>query len=180
MFALGIFIVSFVYVSGTSYDVPKECRPVFGCSSSFLDVQNFFYDSDALKDISAKTVNTICGHFLFNAFCEEAKTCKEMTFATQMMIDMTKAVCVKYKNDLLELLPCYNNPEFRSAIVRCVENSFVGYDPNTCVFVDRLKNCAAMFHQCNKEQQASAVETMVEEYKDTICNHHKFNIGVPM
>ncbi|VDI40438.1 Hypothetical predicted protein [Mytilus galloprovincialis] len=177
MLVLMIYIVTFAYVSGTSYDVPIECRPVFGCSSRFLSVQNFFFDGDALKNISAETVEDICGHFVSKALCKEANTCKEMTFATDMMKEMTRAVCVEYKNDFLDLIPCYN--DFRSSFVTCVQNSFVGYDKNTCVFVDRLKNCASMFHHCNKEQQASAVETMLEEYDKTICNHHKFNIGAP-
>ncbi|XP_052070400.1 uncharacterized protein LOC127709091 [Mytilus californianus] len=180
MLALVILIVSFAYVSGTSYAVPKECSPVFGCSWLFLEVENFFYDGDALKDVSAETIEDLCWHFMSKALCKEAKKCKAMTFATDMMKEMTRAVCVEYKNDFLDLLPCYNDPEFRSAFVRCVQNSFVGYDQNTCVFVDRLKNCASMFHHCNKEQQASAVDTMVEEYSKTICNHHKFNIGAPM
>ncbi|XP_071131399.1 uncharacterized protein [Mytilus edulis] len=177
MLVLVILQFGFALVAGTSWGVPEECYPVFSCSYKFLDVGNFFYDGDALKDVGAETVDELCQHLKKQSVCKKADKCKVMDFVTEMMADIERAVCVEYKKDIQGLTPCYNEPEFRSKFVECVQDSFTGYNPNTCGFVDGLKNCASMFQQCEDKQHASAVANMLSEYDTTLCKHHKFNIG---
>ncbi|VDI40437.1 Hypothetical predicted protein, partial [Mytilus galloprovincialis] len=98
---------------------------------------NFFYDGDALKDVGAETVDELCQHLKKQSVCKKADKCKVMDFVTEMMADIERAVCVEFKKD---------------------------YNPNTCGFVDGLKNCASMFQQCGDKQHASAVANMISEY----------------
>ncbi|XP_052070406.1 uncharacterized protein LOC127709093 [Mytilus californianus] len=176
---LVLVILQFGFALGTSWSVPKECYPVFSCSYRFLDVEKFFYDGDALKDVSAETVDELCQHLKKKSVCKEAEKCKEMDFVTEMMAEIERAVCVEYKKDIQGLAQCYNEPQFRSKFMKCVQDSFIGYNQNTCGFVDSLKGCASIFQQCEDQQHASAVQTMLGKYGTTICNHHKFNIGAP-
>ncbi|XP_052070405.1 uncharacterized protein LOC127709092 [Mytilus californianus] len=177
MLALVLFNVGFALVAGTLRVVPEECYPVFSCSRRFLDVGSFFYDGDTLKDVSEETVDKLCQHLKTKTICKEADKCKDMHFVIDMMAEIETAVCVQYKRYIQVLTPCYNDPEFRTKFVKCVQGSFTGYSPNTCGFVDSLKNCASMFQQCKDAQYAFAVQNMLDKYGTTLCNLHKFNIG---
>ncbi|XP_063447363.1 uncharacterized protein LOC134726892 [Mytilus trossulus] len=179
MFALILVLVGVASVSGTSWSVPRECYPVFSCSYRFLDIRNFFYAGDILKDVSEETVEELCHHLKSKSVCKEAEKCKEMDFVTKMMAEIERAVCVEYKKDIQGLTTCYNAPEFRSRFAECVRDSFTSYNPNTCGFVNGLKICASMFKQCGEKQHASAIDNMLTEYGTTLCEHHKFNIGAP-
>ncbi|VDI40439.1 Hypothetical predicted protein [Mytilus galloprovincialis] len=148
-----------------------------GFRLGFLDVGNFFYDGDTLKDVSEETVEEICQHLKTKSVCKEAETSKEMDFVTEMMAEIERAVCVEYKKDIQSLTLCYNETELRSKLVECVQGSFTGHNQFTFGFVDSLKNCASMLQQCGDKQHAYAAETMLSEYGTTICNHDEFNVG---
>ncbi|XP_063447362.1 uncharacterized protein LOC134726891 isoform X2 [Mytilus trossulus] len=175
MFALVLVFIGFA--SGKTWDVPRECYPLFSCSNRFLDIGNFFYDGDTLKDISEETVDELCQHMKTKLVCKDAETCKEMHYVTDMMAEIETAVCVQYRRYIQSLTTCYNEPEFRSKFVECVQDSFTFTNPSTCGFVDQLKRCASMLQHCRARQHASVVETMLSKYGTTLCNHHKFNVG---
>ncbi|XP_063447361.1 uncharacterized protein LOC134726891 isoform X1 [Mytilus trossulus] len=177
MFALVLVFIGFASVSGKTWDVPRECYPLFSCSNRFLDIGNFFYDGDTLKDISEETVDELCQHMKTKLVCKDAETCKEMHYVTDMMAEIETAVCVQYRRYIQSLTTCYNEPEFRSKFVECVQDSFTFTNPSTCGFVDQLKRCASMLQHCRARQHASVVETMLSKYGTTLCNHHKFNVG---
>ncbi|XP_071131401.1 uncharacterized protein [Mytilus edulis] len=177
MFALVLVLVGFASVSGTSWYVSRECYPLLTCSNRFLDIRNFFYDGDTLKDVSEETVDELCQHMKTNSICKEAEKCKEMRFVTDIMVEIETVVCVQYKKYIQSLTTCYNEPEFRSKFVECVQDSFQYTNPSTCGFVDQLKRCASMLQHCRARQHASVVETMLRKYGTTLCNHYKFNVG---
>ncbi|CAC5364847.1 unnamed protein product [Mytilus coruscus] len=177
MLALVLFYVSFALVAGTLQIVPEECYPVFSCSNRFLDVGSFFYDGDTLKDVSKETVDKLCQHLKTKTVCKEADKCKDMHFVIDMMAELETAVCVQYKRFIQVLTPCYNDPEFRSKFMKCVQGSFTGSNPYTCGFVNSLKICASMFHRCKDRQYAFAFQSMLDKHGTTLCNLYKFNRG---